>query len=43
MKLTHACILTGKMEPMVAFYEEALQLRAERAGTTYAEFRTPGR
>ncbi len=41
MKLTHACILVEELASMVAFYERVLQLKAETAGNTYAEFRTP--
>ncbi|MFZ0632476.1 MAG: VOC family protein [Acidobacteriaceae bacterium] len=38
--LINTCLITSDVDRLVAFYEPVLQLKAERTGTTYAEFHT---
>lgn len=40
--LTNSCLITSDVNRLVAFYESILQIKAERTGTTYAEFHTGG-
>ena len=38
--LINTCLITSDVDRLVAFYEPVLQVKAERSGPDYAEFRT---
>jgi catechol 2,3-dioxygenase-like lactoylglutathione lyase family enzyme len=40
--LTHTCLITSNVKQLVAFYESALQMKAETTGEDYAEFPAGG-
>ena len=39
-RLMNACLITDNVNQLVRFYEPILELRAQRSGDDYAEFRT---
>lgn len=39
-RLINTCLITDNIDQLVTFYEKVLGIKAQRAGTEYAEFRT---